>query len=529
MTTSDAQALFKQAVALGESGQHEASARAYREVLQHDQGIPAAWLNLGYELAALGHHREACQVYDEATLKYPRDINIWFSRASCLIALERREDALDSLDKALAIDPGHAPSLVNRGAVLARLRRYSEAISSLEAALRNEPEHVEALVNYGVLLADCGRHWEAIDGLERALSLAPGHAIAHWNLALCYLRMGDHARGWREHEWRWQATHLRAHVRLFAQPLWLGAPSLAGKSILLHAEQGLGDTLQFYRFVPLIAQMGASVTVQVPQVLSALVSRQLAGLASVIATDVPLPLFDFHCPFMSLPLALGISVDTIPAPLPYTGSPPHLREKWQKLLGEKSKPRIAIAWKGSKAHANDWNRSIPLPKLTELFHGGYDWVSLQWETDKEDAEALEISSNLRQFNDNIADFTDTAAIVELCDLVISVDSSMAHLAGTVGTPAWILLPFSADWRWMTDRQDSPWYPGARLFRQPSAGDWTSVIHNLSTALALQAREGSSGNTSPATQLPAKRTRLITIGIFLALVAVLSVLVLYMTR
>jgi hypothetical protein len=270
-----------------------------------------------------------------------------------------------------------------------------------------------------------------------------------------------------------------ADKRNFAQPSWFGAEDITGKTILLHAEQGLGDTIQFVRFVPLVARMGAAVILEVQRGLKALLSNVLPGAKAVFERGERLPSFDFQCPLMSLPLAFRTEPATIPADIPYVLPDPARQAEWERRLPKRERPRIGLAWSGNPKHQHDHNRSIPLEKLMPLIgETGFNFYVLQKEIRREDFELLRSSTSLINHSDQLNDFVDTAALVSLMDLVITVDTSLAHLAGAMGKPTWILLAFNSDWRWRSARQDSPWYPTARLFRQPKVCDWASVIESI---------------------------------------------------
>jgi hypothetical protein len=293
--------------------------------------------------------------------------------------------------------------------------------------------------------------------------------------------MGDFDRGWKEYEWRWKSVQLANSQRNFAQPLWLGKESLTGKTILLHSEQGLGDTLQFCRYIKLVSELGARVILEVYKPLSALLTR-LDGVAQLVETGGPLPAVEFHCPLLSLPLAFKTGLNTIPARVSYIASNPGKVTEWRARLGKRTKPRIGLVWSGRTEHINDRNRSIPLSDLLKSLPNAYQYISLQKEIGQKDKETLGSRADILHFGEQLADFTDTAALCELMDVVISVDTSVAHLAGAMGKAVWILLPFCPDWRWLLDRADSPWYPTATLFRQDVMGDWGGVLRKVQAEL-----------------------------------------------
>jgi hypothetical protein len=313
---------------------------------------------------------------------------------------------------------------------------------------------------------------------SKALELRKDFADAHFNQAIALLTIGDFRRGFEKYEWRWRRTGMPAPRRNYGRPLWLGEYPLQGRTILLHAEQGLGDTIQFARYVPLVARMGAKVVLEAQPELKALMER-IEGVAAVVAGGELLPRFDVHCPLGSLPLAFKTEPATIPSTSPYLAVNDAYIGKWRPRLEAHGRPRVAVAWSGNPEHMNDRNRSIPLSRLAPLWSAGMArFLAVQRELRSGDAELLAQEPRVIQIGTHLDDFADTAAVCALVDLVITVDTSVAHLAGAMGRPVWILLPFSPDWRWTLSGESSQWYPSARLFRQPSFGDWDSVIERL---------------------------------------------------
>jgi hypothetical protein len=295
------------------------------------------------------------------------------------------------------------------------------------------------------------------------------------------LLSGDFKHGFAEYEWRWESEQLRANKRNFPQPLWRGQESVAGKTVLLHAEQGMGDTIQFCRYAPLLAERGARVILEVQKPLRELLST-LAGVAQVVSAGDPLPDFDMHCPLLSLPLAFETEPAAIPAATPYLSASPQLLKDWERRLGPHDRPRVGLVWSGSTFLKNDRNRSIALSALLPLLDIDATFISLQKDVRAKDAVTLQDRTDIRDVRDELKDFTDTAALVSHLDLVISVDTSVGHLAGALAKPVWMLLPYVPDWRWQLDRDDSPWYPTARLFRQDEARSWQGVVARVHAAL-----------------------------------------------
>jgi hypothetical protein len=293
--------------------------------------------------------------------------------------------------------------------------------------------------------------------------------------------MGDFERGLAKYEWRWKNDLLELRGRDFAQPLWLGEGKIADKSILLHSEQGLGDTIQFCRYAPLVAARGARVLLEVPAPLHTLMTS-LHGVGQIVSRGEALPDFDLQCPLLSLPLAFGTEIETIPSSVPYLQALPADVEKWRERLEHSPRPRIGLAWSGRSAHKNDHNRSISLIALLPLLNVGATFVSLQKDVRPGDAKVLGQRPDILDYGEALNDFSDAAALIANLDLVISVDTSVAHLAGALAKPVWALLPYVPDWRWLLDREDSPWYPTARLFRQDETRAWGNVIVSVHGAL-----------------------------------------------
>jgi Tfp pilus assembly protein PilF len=399
--------------------------------------------------------------------------------------LDRHEEALSYCDRAIAVRPDHLSAHLNRGTSLHHLNRSAEALASFDRALALDPRNIKALYNRANILHELQRFDECIAAFSATIAYAPDYADAHWNEGLTRLLLGDFEQGWKKYEWRWNTESQRHLRRDFTQPLWLGAEPIAGKTILVHAEQGFGDTLQLVRYLPLLAAKGADVVLEVQPTLFPLLSP-MEDVSRVMSRGEPLPHFDVHCPIMSLPLAFNTSLETIPSKLPYLDAKIRL-EKWTGRLQPKGAMRIAFAWAGSATHKQDRLRSIPISKLQPLLEqtNSIQWISVQRDLREGDREHLAQRPHIQQVGYQLEDFADTAAVLSSADLVITVDTAVAHLAGALGRPVWILLQHSPDFRWLLDRDDSPWYPSARLFRQNQSGDWDDVISRATTALRQQ--------------------------------------------
>jgi tetratricopeptide (TPR) repeat protein len=466
-----------------------------------------AWCNLGQALHALKRAPEALDCLDKARALSPDDVSILNQHANVLVALARPAEALAEFrqvlarapnhveawlnsglaqamlgfpelaladfDAALQFAPGHPGVHYNRGVALIKLGRYAEAVEANDRALGIVPDYATAWLNRGKALMQLNRLDEAITGFAEALEIRKDFADAHFNNALALLTRGDYARGFAEYEWRWRRTGMPAQ-KSRGKPLWLGEFPPARKAVLLHAEQGLGDTIQFARYAPLLAQSGAAVVLEAQAELKELM-RRLDGVAAVIARGEASPPFDLHCPLGSLPLALHTLPNTVPAQIPYLAADEAHVAKWSARLDALPRPRIAIAWSGNPSHDNDRNRSIAFARLAPLFSAPASFISMQKDLRTEDAAALAGEQSVVHLGGELEDFSDTAGVLAACDLVIAVDTAAAHLAGAMGRPVWVLLPFAPDWRWTRAGETTPWYPTARLFRQTSLGDWDSVI------------------------------------------------------
>jgi len=413
-----------------------------------------------------------------------------YNRGNTLMSLQRHDDALAAFDRAIALDADFRQAWQNRGITLTRLGMLREALDNYERLIRltapRDAHLPEAQANRAWALDRLNRRDEALDACDAAIAADPDYGLAHFNAAPICLAMGDYERGWREFEWRWKDPDFARHKRDWRQKLWLGAENLAGKRIILFAEQGFGDTIQFCRYVPMVKALGAHVILEAPPPLIALL-RTLAGWDEICAFGGRLPAADFQTPLMSLPLCFDTRLETIPAETSYLAADPARVAAWAHILGPKTGPRIGLAWSGNPALKSDAVRSAPLADLTPLILPGVSYFAVQKdikETDRAAAAAFGVADH----GARITDFADTAALISLMDVVISVDSAPAHLAGALGKPVWLLLYHAAEWRWLMDRADSPWYPTATLFRQAVAMDWREVARRVGEVLAGWVKE-----------------------------------------
>jgi tetratricopeptide (TPR) repeat protein len=476
-----AEAFVGRGAALHDLGRYDEALKSYDRVLALRPEDAETLINRGVALHELRQSAEALNSFDRALALQPNNVGALTNRGVALHDLERYGEALASHERALAMQPEHAAALSNRGVTLQKFGRLHEALADYDRALALQPDYADALVNRGVTLHALKRFDQALASYDRAVALQPENADAHFFGSLSRLLTGDFDRGWIEYEWRRKGASTGPSRRVFPQPLWLGGNEIADKTILLHSEQGFGDTIQFCRYAPLVAARGARVVLEVEEPLQGLLT-DLAGTARVVAKGSPLPDFDLQCSLLSLPLAFNTQLETIPSAVPYLRVPDQALVKWGARLPIKRRPRIGLAWAGNAKHIRDRERSIDLRGLSPLLGIDATFVSLQKEVRTADRETLEKNADIVHCGYELENFSDTAALISHLDLVISVDTAIAHLAGALGKPVWILLTYVPDWRWLLDRDDSPWYPTARLFRQSETREWQSVIVRVRDAL-----------------------------------------------
>lgn len=467
---------------LQKQGKLEEAIEHLQQAITINPDYAQAHRNLGVALTTQGKLDAAVEYCQKALSIDPDYAEAYGSLADAFQALGKLEAATENYHRALALMPENAELHCNLGNSYTAQGKFDAAVEQFQQALTLRPDFTDAHLNLGLALVKQGLHDSAVRYFNNALSINPDCADAHLNIGLSQLTTGNFEQGWAEFEWRWKVAHMQSVKYDYSQPLWLGKEPLLGKTILLHFEQGFGDTIQFCRYAKLAAAQGATVLLLVPAALKSLLVG-LEGVSQVLVEDEPLPAFDYHCPLMSLPLAFSTRVDTIPATSTYIACDQGQVTRWQGKLGSKNRPRIGLVWAGNRAHQNDLNRSIPPAVLRTLVTDRAQWVSLQKEI--RPADQILLGNNVDSFGADLEDFSDTAGLIANMDLVISVDTAVAHLAGAMGKPVWVLLPFSPDWRWMLERSDCPWYPSARLFRQTTMGDWNSVLSSVATELRIR--------------------------------------------
>ena len=470
------------AYALQQSGDLHHAVLAYRRAIQLEPNSFRAYNNLGTLFASLGDNETALIFLNAALALNTGVAEIHNNLGKVQLARSDLPAALTSYRNAVRLEPDKAIHHNHLGNALRLAGDFLEAELAFEKALSLDPSYAEALVNLGFALAEQGRYASVEKHYRQALRLKPDLALAHVNLSQDLLRRGKLTEGWLEAEWRWQWKQFPSPARSFSQPQWRGEP-LGGATILLHAEQGFGDTLQMLRYVPLLVERGAQILLEVPPELLSL-AASLEGVADLLVRGDALPRFDWHCPLMSLPLAFSTTLNTIPTQTPYLAAPHRERPGWLKPA-KAGRLQIGLVWAGNPKNTIDHRRSLPLAELAPLFAvEGVDFYSLQ----RGGTPGEVVSSGLAFAGalPDSGDFAKTASALAHLDLVITVDTAVAHLAGALGVPVWILLPYVADWRWLLDRDDSPWYPTATLFRQTVPKEWSSVVQRIANRLAEMA-------------------------------------------
>ena len=478
----DAEAHYSLGAVLQELDELKLAAACYERALQLKPDYREAYSNLAVACVELGELGRAAELYAHRLQMEPDNAVVCSNLGVVYKELGNLKAAADLQRRALLLNPEMAAAHNNLGVVLARQGDSAGALSCYRRAVALKPDYARALCNIGVQLSNCGDLAGAADYYQRALKCYPEFATARFQLGIVHLLQGNFSVGWEEYESRWDTKQLHPAKRKFPQPLWQGEP-LDGARILLHAEQGLGDTMQFVRYVPLVAARGGQVILEVRAELRRLLEGT-AGALEMVTRGQALPDFAWHCPLLSLPRAFQTGLQNVPADVPYLKADPVAADAWAQRLAHQGL-RIGLVWGGAATHPYEQYRSIPLAQLAPLTQvAGVTFYSLQKGPATRQLKDMRAAVKLIDLDPMQADFTDTAAIIANLDLVISIDTSVAHLAGAMGKPVWVLLHHVPDWRWLLDREDSPWYPTARLFRQSRLGEWQDVVDRLGQELRI---------------------------------------------
>jgi tetratricopeptide (TPR) repeat protein len=462
---------------------YPAAVELIARALQQKPGEAAAHNNLALALMRLGRIEEAVKSYARVIAARPDSVDAHSCYASALADLGRLDEALDSSNRAITLRPEAASGYLSRALILRSMQRAEEALASCEQATALQPESAEAWDKRGAALRDLMRLDEALSCFEKAIELRPEFALAHMNAGMLHLLRGNFGRGWNSYDWRNRPGGPVAG-RTWRKPRWCGEEPLAGKRVLVWSEQGLGDTIQFSRYARLLRAKGATVVLSVQTCLRTLLGGLDAEVQVCSEADAP-PEFDLHCPLLSLPLVFGTTAETIPRDVPYLTVDAERVQRWQDRIGRDGF-RIGICWQGSKLPV-DVGRSFPLSALETISRTpGIRLISLQKGYGCEQLDSMPAGMRVEVLGDDFDAgpdaFLDTAAAMASMDLVISSDTAVAHLAGALGRPTWVALKHVPDWRWLRERDDSPWYPGHRLFRQQQRGAWDDVFRRMQGAL-----------------------------------------------
>jgi Flp pilus assembly protein TadD len=482
LNPTHAEAHAKLGVVLASHGQFEPAIEAFRQANALNPRFAEAYTNLGASLAALERFDQAVEAYRKAIAIRPNYPEAFSNLGVSLQELGMRVEAIDAYRRSIALRPGHAEVYSNLGSALTEQGRLEEALAVFDTAIQCNPAYAEAYSNLGRALNDMGRFDEAAVACRKAIALQSGYANGHWNLALTLLSQGDLKQGFDEYEWRFRHKKNADQFKSLPQPQWQGE-ELRGRTIVLRSEQGFGDMIQFVRYAPAVAARGGRVILESNPELYRLLQR-LPGMQQIVQHGEPLPPFDLHTPMLSLPWAFGTDLHTVPHDVPYLHADPALSAQWRDTFAEHGgNVKVGVVWAGNPKHSNDRNRSM---RLLELLHlagvPGVRFFSLQRGPAGAQLAVVAGRWPIADYTDRLTDFADTAAMVSHLDLVIAVDTSVAHLAGAMGKPVWVLLPFVAEWRWMIGREDTPWYPTMRLFRQSAEGRWAEVVERVAGEL-----------------------------------------------
>ena len=468
---------------MADQGRLDEAVAHYRCALVLKPDYAEAHNNLGNALKAQGKLDEAVSAFQRALALKPNFAEAHNNLGNAFQAQGKLDEAVSVYQRALALKPDYADAHNNLGNALRYLGQFEAAAEALQRALRLSPDSPEYLYNLGLLLLDMGRTDQALAAFDQLLAAKPDHVECHWDRALTHLRRGDYERGFAEYEWRWKLK--RSPPRAIAKPLWDGKP-FANKTLFVHWEQGYGDTLQFVRFLPLVKKLGGAVILECQSDLTRLLASADGGDKLVGAGDT-LPDFDCHIPLLSLPWLLKITPATVPAKVPYLAVPPIDAKRIPTL--EPGALKVAIAWAGNSDNPEERRRTCPFARFLDLARiPGVALYSIQHGRAAEELPAALNGPLILDVGRTCVDFAETAAVLARMDLVISVDTSIPHLAGALGKPVWTLLSAVCDWRWMDEGERTPWYPTMRLFRQKTLGDWDGVFADVRAELAKAAAE-----------------------------------------
>jgi tetratricopeptide (TPR) repeat protein len=492
------EARFNRAVIRMRSGDYDLALPDLLEFLREQPASEGAGLLVGRAYRELGRWAEAERIYQNLAKRNPGSAEIHLQLGTCRLVLQKFEDALASCTQALELDPASAEAQYKAGLAHLYLWHWDDAVHHLQRSSALRPDHADIVVQLAVALQRSGKFADAEEAFQRALRLAPEHANVHWHYADFLLLLGDYRRGWEEFEWRWHHDRFLTPRWRLPQPQWQGE-DIRGKSILLHPEQGFGDTIQFLRYVPLVAARGAQVLLGTPPELARLLAG-FPGTEGVYLSPTGAPPFDVHCPLLSLPRIFKTEVDSIPSRVPYLSVAPSIVWPWAVYFSRfASSMKVGLIWSGNPGQEHNRHRACRFADLLPLLSvQNVTFFSLQKGAPAAELHTVSPPPLVIDLSPHLGDFAETAAVMHELDLVISTDTGPAHLAGALGRPIWLLLSAIPDWRWFLGRQDSPWYPSMRLFRQTRVGVWTDIVERLVTELAASVAAHSVPSTPGGT-------------------------------
>lgn len=477
----DADALHLYGVLLHQFGDHTAGESHVRKAIQLSGGHPAYYQNLGAICMAQQRFDDALQAYERCVAMNANSVEGHSGMTSALNELRRYDAALAHGQRAIQINPNFAEAWGNLGSTLRLRGELQPSLQAYQRAMALQPNRQGMALNLASVCSSLGRSQEAIELYRREIAMFPNGAEAHVGLAHQLLCAGQWADGWREYEWRWRWAGFPSPRREFAQPAWAGE-SIEGKTLLIYAEQGLGDAMQFARYLPMVLERGAKVIWECQAELVDLFARSFLDV-HIVARNAALPNFDYHVASMSLPLIFGTTIKTVPGAGGYLIADPARVQTWrEKLSPPCDGKKVGLVWAGNPRHRRDRERSCSWAQMSRLLdRTGAKYFSLQKGVA---AEQLPGDARIINLDPLLQSFDDTAAALANLDLLITVDTAIAHLAGALGRPTWLMVTHAPDWRWLANRPDTPWYNAVRIFRQPTPGDWTSVIEAIMGALVL---------------------------------------------
>ena len=451
------------------------------QIIKLDPCHAKAFESRGNVLQIMGRSEAALSDFSTAISLKRQTASIFNSRGIAFANLGNFDHAIADFSEAIDRQSDMANAFYNRALAYRKKGNYVKAIDDYTTTISLNPDHFQAYNNRGLAYRELKQYSESIMDFRKSTAINPLFNEGYWNESLCLLALGNYKKGWKLYEYRWSSNNFTSPRRNFSAPLWLGKENLSGKTILLHSEQGFGDSLQFCRYIPLVEALGCKVILEIETQLKSLL-RSISWQAQVIDKYTQPPNFDYHCPLMSLPLAFATTLKTVPSPGPYLSTDPDLEKSWSAKLGARKKPRVGICWRGNSAHSNDKNRSIPLDEILPTLDQNFDWVSLQKDISYEEHQLIAKSGKIANLGSLVTNFNDTAALCRTLDAILCVDTSVAHLGGALGVSTHLLLPYVADFRWLSTGKTTPWYQSLSLYRQGPARSWSKPIKSAQTSL-----------------------------------------------